>query len=94
MATSSFDPNNVNLSSVDPAQVVCYLQLGKNEYNGSLGARISALFVILVISSAATFFPVLSARTNIIKIPTYLYLFARYFGAGVIVATAFIQYVL
>jgi len=91
MASTNFDPNNVNLSSADPTEVICYIQLGKNEYNGSLGARISALFVILIVSSAATFFPVLSARSKIFKIPTYLYLFARYFGAGVIIATAFVQ---
>jgi solute carrier family 39 (zinc transporter), member 1/2/3 len=94
MASTAFDPNNVNLTTADPTQVICYLGLGQNQYNGSLGARISALFVILIISTLATFFPVLSARSTFIKIPIYLYLFARYFGAGVIIATAFVQYVL
>ena len=56
-----------------------------------IGARISALFVILVVSSSATFFPVLAARVRWFRVPLYVYLFARYFGAGVIVATAFIQ---
>lgn len=56
-----------------------------------LGTRISALFVILVVSSCATFFPVLAARVRWLRIPLYVYLFARYFGAGVIIATAFIQ---
>ena len=58
-----------------------------------VGARISALFVILIVSSAATFFPVLAKKIQSFKVPIYVYLFARYFGAGVIVATAFIQYV-
>jgi solute carrier family 39 (zinc transporter), member 1/2/3 len=91
MSNPNFDPNNVNLSTVDQTSLICYLQLGQNEYNGSLGARVSALFVILIVSSAATFFPVMSSRTKRFKVPLYIYLFARYFGAGVIIATAFIQ---
>ncbi|PQE05050.1 Zinc iron permease fungal plant protein [Rutstroemia sp. NJR-2017a BBW] len=89
--SADFNPNNVDLDVVDPRDIVCYLELGENEYNGKLGARISALFVILVVSSAATFFPVLAARVKWLKVNIYVYLFARYFGAGVIIATAFIQ---
>lgn len=55
------------------------------------GVRISALFVILIVSTSLTFFPVVAARVRWCRIPLYVYLFARYFGAGVIVATAFIQ---
>jgi solute carrier family 39 (zinc transporter), member 1/2/3 len=91
MATASFDPNNVNLTTADPADVICFIEAGKNEYNGNLGARISALFVILIISSAATVFPVVTGQSKRFKIPVYVYLFARYFGAGVIIATAFVQ---
>jgi zinc transporter 1/2/3 len=40
---------------------------------------------------AATFFPVVAQRYPRLKIPVYVYLFARYFGTGVIVATAFIH---
>ncbi len=92
--SSSFDPSNVNLTTADPAAVVCYLELGQNGYDGKLGARISALFVILFVSTAGTFFPVLAVKVPRLKIPIYVYLFARYFGAGVIIATAFIQLVL
>ncbi|KAF7117468.1 hypothetical protein CNMCM5793_006450 [Aspergillus hiratsukae] len=88
---SSFDPNNVNLDTVDPAQVVCYLSASGNDYNGHLGARISAIFVIFAVSTAATFFPVIARRIPSLRIPLYVYLFARYFGTGVIVATAFIH---
>ena len=90
-ATNTFDPNNANLTSADPADVYCALQAGGNKYNGQLGARVSALFVILICSTAATFFPVLAKRIPRLRIPLYVYLFARYFGAGVIVATAFIH---
>jgi len=93
MSSEEFNPLSVDLDSVDPVSVICYLALGKNEYDGRLGARISALFVILVTSSAATFFPVIAARVKWLRINIYVYLFARYFGAGVIIATAFMQYV-
>ena len=91
MATLGFNPNNVNLSSADPRDIICFLNNAGNEYNGNLGARVSALFVILIISTAATFFPVIAKRVPRFHIPLYVYLFARYFGAGVIVATAFIH---
>lgn len=88
---SDFDPHNVDLDTVDQTKLICYLTTGENEYNGRLGARISAIFVILIISSAATFFPVLAKRAPRLRIPLYVYLFAKYFGAGVIIATAFIH---
>ena len=76
---------------MDPVSVICYLNSSENDYDGRLGARISALFVILIVSTAATLFPVLASRIDRLKIPIHVYLFARYFGAGVIIATAFIQ---
>ena len=90
-STDIFNPENVNLTSADSAAVVCYIEASSNQYDGRLGVRISALFVILVVSSAVTFFPVMATRMTKLRIPLYVYLFARYFGAGVIVATAFIQ---
>ena len=94
MSSANFgipDPTNVDLNTIDPRALTCYLSLGANEYNGNLGARVSAIFVVLVTSTATTFFPVMATRVTKIQIPIYVYLFARYFGAGVIVATAFIQ---
>ena len=91
LGVDSFNSSNVNLDTADPAQVVCYLESSKNDYDGRLGARISALFVILVLSTCVTFFPVVAKRVRWLKVPLYVYLFARYFGAGVIVATAFIH---
>ena len=90
---ADFDPTNVNLTdpNIDAAKVICALTLGGNEYNGNLGARVSAVFVIMIVSSAATFFPVLASRMPSLRIPVSVYIFARYFGAGVIVATAFIH---
>lgn len=87
--------SNVNLNEVlangMTRDVICFLNGGGNEYDGHIGVRVSALFVILVVSTAVTFFPVVATRSKRLRIPLYFYLFARYFGAGVIIATAFIQ---
>ncbi|KAJ5689795.1 hypothetical protein N7462_004187 [Penicillium macrosclerotiorum] len=88
---SSFDPTNVNLKTASKEDVLCYLAIEENDYNGHLGARISSIFVILFVSSAFTVFPVISKRMPRWKIPLSVYIFARYFGTGVIVATAFVH---
>lgn len=88
---AEFNPNSVDLDAADPTQVVCYLNAEPNEYDGRLGARVSAIFVILIVSTALTLFPVVAKRVKSLRIPVYVYLFARYFGAGVIIATAFIH---
>lgn len=88
---ANFNTSNVNLATADPRDVFCALAASKNEYDGQLGARISALFIIMIVSTCATFFPVIAKRVTRLRIPLYVYLFARYFGAGVIVATAFIH---
>ncbi|CAG7932028.1 unnamed protein product [Penicillium olsonii] len=87
----TFDPTNVNLSTASKEDVLCYFAVSDNDYNGHLGARISSIFVILFVSSAFTVFPVLSKRMPSWKIPQSVYLFARYFGTGVILATAFVH---
>ncbi|KOS23186.1 Zinc-regulated transporter 1 [Escovopsis weberi] len=87
----SFDPNSVDLDSADPRDVICYLNAGGNDYNGHLGARVSSIFVVLVVSTITTIFPVLATRIRSFRVPLYVYLFARYFGAGVIIATAFVH---
>lgn len=86
-----FDPNQVDLDTADPRAVICYLNQGGNDFDGRVGARVSAIFVLLVTSSLMTLFPVVAARMPRLRIPRYVYLFARYFGAGVIIATAFIH---
>ncbi|KAK1779747.1 Zinc/iron permease [Copromyces sp. CBS 386.78] len=90
-ASEAFNPHLVDLDTADPRTVVCYLNASPNDYDGRVGLRISALFVIMATSSLTTLFPVLAARIPRLRIPRYVYLFARYFGAGVIIATAFIH---
>ncbi|KAJ5329022.1 hypothetical protein N7452_009412 [Penicillium brevicompactum] len=86
-----FDPTQVNLTSASKEDVLCYFAISENDYNGHLGARVSSIFVILFVSSAFTIFPVVSQRMPNWKIPHSVYIFARYFGTGVILATAFIH---
>ncbi|ABN66261.1 low affinity zinc transporter [Scheffersomyces stipitis CBS 6054] len=63
-----------------------------NEYDGAhWGARISAIFVIMATSAIGTFFPVLASRYSFIRLPSWCFFIAKYFGSGVIVATAFIH---
>lgn len=63
-----------------------------NDYDGEqFGARISAIFVIMVTSAFGAYFPILSSRYSFIRLPWWCFFGAKYFGSGVIVATAFIH---
>ncbi|KAI5830199.1 ZIP zinc/iron transport family [Schizophyllum commune Tattone D] len=53
--------------------------------------RIAAIFVILVGATGGALFPVLAKRSRWLKVPTSMFNFAKYFGSGVIIATAFIH---
>lgn len=63
-----------------------------SDYNGEhWGARISSVFVILVTSGFGTFLPILSSKYSFIRLPSWVFFIAKYFGSGVIVATGFIH---
>ena len=84
-----------------------------NEYDGSLGLRISAIFIILVGSGLGMYltlcskeclgcccakadvpgalFPVFANRHKNIGVPDWVFFVTKFFGSGVIVATAFIH---
>lgn len=62
-----------------------------NGYDGRLGVRISAIFVILVGSFVGATFPVYANRHKNVGVPTWAFFIAKYFGSGVIIATAFIH---
>ncbi|GAO13105.1 uncharacterized protein UV8b_03493 [Ustilaginoidea virens] len=90
-ADASFNASSVDLDKTPLVDIICYLNGSNNSYDDRLGLHVSAIFVILVVSTAVTFFPVLATRSRRVRIPLPVYLFARYFGAGVIIATAFIH---
>lgn len=63
-----------------------------NDFNGlHMGARISSVFVIGVASALGAFFPVLASQYSFVRMPGWCFFAAKYFGSGVIVATAFIH---
>jgi zinc transporter 1/2/3 len=72
----TFDPDNVSLITVSKEDVLCYLTIFQNDYNGRLGARISSIFVNLFVS-AVTVVPVLVKRMSSWKIPVRTCIFSR-----------------
>lgn len=63
----------------------------ENDYEGSDNMRVLALFMILISSAFGSFFPILSSRYSFIRLPQWCFFLAKFFGSGVIVATAFIH---
>ncbi|KAK0529867.1 hypothetical protein OC834_000295 [Tilletia horrida] len=64
---------------------------GRDEFSGSIGLRIGAIFILWVTSSATTLFPIITRRIPRCAVPAPLFDFCKYFGSGVIIATAFIH---
>ena len=63
-----------------------------NDYDGRMGVRISSVFVILVGSMAGAVFPIIASRMGAnTRYLSWAFFIAKYFGSGVIVATAFIH---
>ncbi|KAL5341243.1 Zinc/iron permease [Aspergillus crustosus] len=62
-----------------------------NEYDGRMGVRISSIFVILIGSTFGALFPVLARSYQNSRVPRWAFFVAKYFGSGVIIATAFIH---
>ncbi|KAF8327213.1 Zinc/iron permease [Cantharellus anzutake] len=60
-----------------------------NNSNSHTGLRIGAIFILLATSLFGTLFPVVTKR--VWKIPVVAFDFVKYFGSGVIIATAFIH---
>jgi solute carrier family 39 (zinc transporter), member 1/2/3 len=62
-----------------------------NDYNGNLGVRISAIFVILAGAIFGSVAPVFANSLGGSKILSNVFFICKYFGSGVIIATAFIH---
>lgn len=63
----------------------------ENEFDGRLGLRISAIFVIFVGSFLGAWFPTFASRRPNVGVPKLAFFVAKYFGSGVIIATGFIH---
>ncbi|EAT92304.2 hypothetical protein SNOG_00809 [Parastagonospora nodorum SN15] len=59
----------------------------QNSYDGRMGVRISAIFVIMAGSLFGKQYP----RSDSKLVPSWVFFGAKYFGSGVIIATAFIH---
>ncbi|KAM6497018.1 ZIP-like iron-zinc transporter [Amanita muscaria] len=55
------------------------------------GLRVASVFIVMVGSMSGAFFPVLARRSSWLRVPDAVWDFAKYFGSGVIIATAFIH---
>ncbi|KAJ8495300.1 hypothetical protein ONZ45_g12917 [Pleurotus djamor] len=55
------------------------------------GLRIGSIFIIWFGGTAGALFPVLARRSSWLRVPKSVFEFAKYFGSGVIIATAFIH---
>ncbi|KAJ6546052.1 ZIP-like iron-zinc transporter [Mycena vulgaris] len=55
------------------------------------GLRVASVFVILACATTGTLFPVLAKKSTWLHVPKSVFEFAKYFGSGVIIATAFIH---
>ncbi|KAI0017565.1 ZIP zinc/iron transport family [Xylariomycetidae sp. FL0641] len=64
---------------------------GGNEYDGRMGLRISSIFVIMVGSFLGAVMPIVLARNSKMKVNGTAFFVAKYFGSGVIIATAFMH---
>lgn len=62
-----------------------------NDYDGRMGLRISSIFVIMIGSMFGAVFPVFARNFRGSGIPGWAFFIAKYFGSGVIIATAFIH---
>ncbi|KZP01801.1 ZIP-like iron-zinc transporter [Calocera viscosa TUFC12733] len=55
------------------------------------GLRVGSIFVILATSMVGALFPVLARKSQWMNVPKEIFEFAKFFGSGVIIATAFIH---
>ncbi len=62
-----------------------------DNFTGSIGLRVGAIFIIWVSSTVVTLFPILTRRVPRLHVHREVFDFAKYFGSGVIIATAFIH---
>lgn len=62
-----------------------------NEFDGRMGLRISSIFVILVGSLLGAMTPVVLARSSKMRVHKMAFFVAKYFGTGVIIATALVH---
>lgn len=66
----------------------CVDEYFENEF---MNVRIASVFVLLFLSALGCFFPIVAPRITVFTVSGKLLFVAKYFGSGVIIATAFIH---
>lgn len=62
------------------------------EFKGEhMELRIASVFIVLILSALGVFFPLVGSMHSVFRLPKILLFAVRFFGSGVIVATAFIH---
>ncbi|RSH83844.1 high-affinity Zn(2+) transporter zrt1 [Saitozyma podzolica] len=79
------DNSTISDPSADTATDACALDNNTDNF----GLRIGAIFIILVTSIIGTLIPIAFRQSRVIPRPVFE--FAKFFGSGVIIATAFIH---
>lgn len=74
-----------------PQNVTISCQTGSGYDPSDLGIRISSIFTIGIGSLLGVLLPIALARTKKMHVPPLAFFITKYFGSGVIVATAFIH---
>lgn len=62
-----------------------------NDYDGRMGLRIASIFIIWFGSTMGAVFPVFANYHKGLGVPDWSFFIAKFFGSGVIIATAFIH---
>lgn len=62
-----------------------------NDYDGRMGLRIASIFVIWIGSTLGATFPVFANYHKGLGVPDWSFFIAKFFGSGVIIATAFVH---
>ncbi|CCH62414.1 hypothetical protein TBLA_0H01270 [Henningerozyma blattae CBS 6284] len=62
-----------------------------NDYDGRMNLRILSVFILLISSGIGVNFPILASQYSFIRLPKWCFFIAKFFGSGVIIATAFVH---
>ena len=77
---------SLNITDLPPPQ--CETE---SVYDGRNGLRILSIFIIFIASALGVFFPILASKYSFVRLPQICFFIAKFFGSGVIIATAFIH---
>jgi zinc transporter ZupT len=88
--TYNQNPSQFDNALVTRASLVCGGgNLAADEYN--LELHVAAVFIVLAQSTLACAFPIIAKRFPQLRIPPNFLFYARHFGTGVLIATAFVH---